>query len=285
MTGPLSRPSASLTGPPPDWAPPRLTCFLTGTARTGSSYLAHLMKGTGLLGWPREFFNRSIPPKYILDPSAGLPPPLAGQSASVPWRCRVLAAVGQSPNGIASTKMFADHLRWVVGQIRIAEWFPTLRFVHLRREDKLGQAISAAIAAETQVWEGHGRKPVPEPIVSAATIDSLLRYILNCESMWSAYFLRNRIEPLHLSYEELDLDPVASVERIASYLEVDLVASPGDSGPYVRQRNHLNEEWRARYLEEVADLNLADGLPKISTKRDRGPFWRFPSLTLGKRQP
>ncbi len=265
-----------LVSPPPTWVPPRLTCFLAGSARTGSSYLARLMKDTGQLGWPREFFNPRMLTENLIGGSSDLvsprPPPGPDEVA---WRCDLVRIVGQSGNGIASTKLFPDHLRWMAKGVHIAEWFPTFRFVHLSRDDKLRQAISAAIAAETKVWQGLTDATRPEPAFSAEKIDSLLRYILAGGAMWEAYFLRNRIAPLRLTYEELDLDPASTLRRVASYLDVDLPPAPIDGGPYVRQRGALTEEWRERYLAAVADLNLPDGLVPPARKKRRFRLWPF----------
>jgi LPS sulfotransferase NodH len=246
-----------LISPPPDWVPPRVTCLLAGTGRTGSTYLAHLMKNTGQLGWPREFFNRTISSGNITLGVAALPKPPGGDTASVPWRCEILRRVGMTANGIAATKIFAGHIEWLASQISLAEWFPDRRWVHFVRRDKLGQAISAVIAEQTGVWQGAPSGNLKTEY-STSRIDALLRYVIGAEAAWTLFFVRNRIEPLTLSYEEVDLDPAASVRRIAAFLDVALDREPDLSSPFVRQRTALNEEWRQRYLGESGDLGRFD---------------------------
>jgi LPS sulfotransferase NodH len=244
-------------GPPPDWVPPRLTCLLAGTGRTGSTHLGYLMKNTGQLGWPREFFNPDIAARNITLGVADLPDPPGGDVRSAPWRCELLRRVGMTPNGVAATKMFAGHLSWLADQISIDEWLPERRWVHFIRRDKLGQAISAAIAEQTGVWQGP-REGERKPEFSADQIDALMRYLIGAEAAWTLYFVRNRIEPLILSYEEVDLDPSASIHKLAAHLGVTLDREPDLDSPLIRQRTALNEEWRERYLAEAGDLSRFD---------------------------
>jgi LPS sulfotransferase NodH len=229
------------------------------------------MKNTGRLGWPREFFNPTMTRQNITSGAASPPRAQRRGERPVAWRCEVLRTVGTTPNGVASTKMFPDHLRWMAREIRIADWFPELRWIHFRREDKLAQAISAAIAEQTKVWQGEPAAQAAEPVFSVERIDALLGFLLRSEAMWTGYFLRNRIDPLRLTYEETDRDPAASVQRIAAHLRVTLDSPPEIETPYVRQRTSLNEKWRERYLSEVGDLNVVDGLPVPQP----GPLRRF----------
>ncbi|HZP19990.1 MAG TPA: Stf0 family sulfotransferase [Bauldia sp.] len=245
-TAAIKRPSGN-AGPPADWSSPDKTCIIAFTPRTGSTYLAHLMRTTQRLGMPAEFFNLGFAAKAY--------PEAEGDIRKL---CRVAATKGRSSNGVVSFKLLPEHFDAIQQHIRLTDWFPDPSFVRVRRRDRLGQAISLAIAAKTDVWDSRFRNN-RVPAFEVAAIDATLRRIASDEARWDLYFARNGIDPLTLWYEDFEADPVSAVRAIAGSLGLDEpIVVDVAAVELKRQRNEMNEEWRARFLHEAASRDRLD---------------------------
>src|SRR4051794_9178176 len=108
------------------------------TARSGTGFLCSLLKSSGTLGHPVEYFNawaRRLAGMldYPDDPQLQLG--------------KVLE-LGVTPNGVYGLKIFAYQAEQAKAT-RCAEVLPNLAFVYLERDDLLGQAISFVRAKQT----------------------------------------------------------------------------------------------------------------------------------------
>lgn len=257
--------------PPPSRQAPSLTCVIAATARTGSYFLADLMKNTGLLGYPREFFNPHIENQILVSGMADPPP---AKPDTVARRCALVDANGTSANGVAAFKLFPPHFHWMLGGVRLSEWFPNIRWIHLSRDDKVGQAISWSIARQTAVWWGRRDEAGPTPVYSASEIEMLLLEILAEEADWAAYFLRNDIRPLRLSYETMVREPAGTVAAIADFAGVALKGPPALGSTTTKQRGPLEEEWRSRFMDDAGSIDRLDPpfLPRYAPRNARTLF-------------
>jgi len=100
------------------------------------------LTSTGVLGRPLEYFNgparrQLTDPTYPDDPRQQV--------------VRILT-MGRTPNGVYGLKMFASQFREVAGALKLSHELPNLRFVYLRRNDVLGQAISWVRSLQTNQW-------------------------------------------------------------------------------------------------------------------------------------
>jgi LPS sulfotransferase NodH len=231
--------------PPPDWTPPRLLLAIAAVPRSGSTYFGELLRRTGQLGAPGEHFN-----KAMHKPDGG--------EDTVERRCRLVATAGRTPNGVATVKLFPPHFWWLQKEIRLGEWFPERRWVYIYRADKLGSAISAAIASLTGNWWGERDATAPPPVFSPRLVEEKLLDLLASELSWAAFFARNQIEPLTVVYEELEKRPADHVRAVADLAGVALSREPDIRTNTVRQRDALNEEWRRRFLAEAGSEDWLD---------------------------
>lgn len=224
--------------------------MIATTPRTGSHFLSEVVANTGRLGRPREYFNRYVNPRLADGAS--------DSTSTAAARCALVDGEGTTPNGVASFKLFPNHLQWLLGGVRLSEWYPDIGWVHLYREDKIGQAISWAMAKETALWWAGG-KAAESLEYSAEAIEIALIDILNDEADWAAYFLRNRIEPLRLSYEAVERDPTTAVAAIAAHLGVELDGPPATQrSTFVKQRGAHTEEWRERFHADSGSIDRLD---------------------------
>jgi LPS sulfotransferase NodH len=233
--------------------------------RAGTVLLCRLLAATGRLGKPAEYFHRADRARALRDdPGAEL---------------ARLAARAATPNGIYGIKLFSAHFD-LVARTPWTEGLPDLAFVHVRRRDLLGQAVSLARAIQTRQYKATD-EAAGEPSYDAALIADCLARTAYGQARWECWFARNAIDVLRLDYEDLVADPAAAVAAVARRVGVD-DAPPVDAGAIALrvQRDSLTEDWRRRFVAERGERRYLDG-GRLFSRWRRGPA--FARLFLGGR--
>lgn len=251
----------------------RSVVTIAATPRTGSNLVCRALEATGLFGTPSEY----LLPEWLAQgiEAWGVPTPTALGRISQwyrrmrgdrMWRAtrrlhadsvrRYLHRTARDRVGTSGT--FCWKVMWyhysLFGLDRAAEatrWGVPTRWIRIRRDDRLRQAVSLARAFETQQWLAC------QPVSREAEYDSAL--IARCEAMitaheagWDDYFARRGVEPLCVTYEMLAKDHDATIRRILAFLGEGGVAAPPPQ--LQRQADTLTEEWVARYRRERGDV-------------------------------
>lgn len=209
---------------------------LCTTPRAGSNFLGQILQSTGLLGRPLEYLNAPARRKlgwegYPDDPAAQL---------------ELVLTEGATPNGCYGLKLFPSQTE------RAPDWaeaLPRLSFIHLRRSDRLGQAISWARALRTGQYRSTSAARA-EPIYGGPRIAACIADIAQEEAYWSQFFAAGGREPVHLVYEEVAADPQKAVDAVAALLGVNGATCDLSAIDLAIQRDELTEDWRARFLAE-----------------------------------
>jgi LPS sulfotransferase NodH len=215
---------------------------LCTTPRSGSNYLCQLLASTGVLGRPLEYFNGAARRRLGWD---GYPDDPQAQLALV-------LSEGATANGCYGLKIFPSQ----ADKAQAVDWaraLPGLAFVHLRRRDLLGQAMSWARGELT----GRYRASTPgrsEPVYDPDRIQARLADIVREEARWSLFFARTGREPLRLVYEEVMADPQAAADAVAAAVGVAPARCDPSAVDLVIQRDALSEVWRARFVAERGAL-------------------------------
>jgi trehalose 2-sulfotransferase len=178
------------------------SCLICSVQRADSRLLSHALQDTGVLAIPAEYFHSGVEEF---------------------WRSRwgvtsedaFLQAPRQEPataNGVCGSKMmrnyFADTLARLRAWLRprlapdasdpdvLAAAFPGMRYIWLRRADKLRQAISWPRADATGQYSlAQGAEPAPPPPFDREAISRLARYAQQCESGGREWFAIHSITP------------------------------------------------------------------------------------------
>lgn len=235
---------------------------ICGEPRSGSTFLAHALHSTGMLGAPYEyFFDRKRVRAIRSDPS----------------RMASLLEEASTANGVYGIKLFSAHVDHARG-LAWTKLLPGLHYVHLEREDLLGQAISLAKALQS------GRYKADDPARSPPRYDR--RLIADClariaygRARWDCYFARNGIAPLRLTYEQAVGDVQAAAEAVARHIGLDERPTVDkERGAQERQRDGESEEWRRRFIADAGDRDYLDAGLLFSRRRGGA---RFARLLLG----
>ena len=264
--------------------PPDHAYIICSTQRSGSTYLCHLLAGTGVAGNPQEYFEAraetGMPPHpgYFL---AGLPRTGAGirddlRPTDAPdysdlrtvdgWPAHLERTfeTGTTPNGVFGTKLMwnqlpdleqhaatVPELAGLTGVDLLESLFEAPRYVWVRRLDKVRQAISLWRALQTRVWrmENPNRQSArPQLHYSFEGIEHLRRRLSADDESWGRMFRSTLIEPLELFYEsDIEADPPGAVRSVLDHIGVEAPRDLSPAAAMVRQSDSLNDAWRSAY--------------------------------------
>ncbi|MFC5161784.1 Stf0 family sulfotransferase [Nonomuraea angiospora] len=239
--------------------------FVCATPRTGSSLLLGLLASTGVAGRPQAYFRE--PDEQLWAGRWGLTA-AAGYGEFV----RAALAAGRTENGVFGAKLMWGTLDHVVGRlgpvhpglagqdVRLLERaFGRTRFVYLRRDDVLAQAVSWSRAEQTGAWyvggsgEIGGAEPSGrEPGYDAVEIGALIERIDEHNAAWERWFASCGVRPHRVRYEDLDADPAGVTREILGFLGLDLPPGRAIVAGHRRQADELNAAWIERYRRESA---------------------------------
>jgi LPS sulfotransferase NodH len=236
----------------------RRSYLVCGAQRTGSWMLCHALADTGVLGHPCEYFHRGDEPHWRDEWG------LAGGEDEFLAAMRQRAA---TPNGVWGSKMMWNYFADAMSRLRawpqlglgpgasdaevLARAFPAARYVWLRREDKLRQAISWWRADRSGQYAllDAGDRPAGPPPFDRDAITRLADFALMCESGWRDWFATHGIRPFEVVYEEVAADLGTAVRGVAGFLGVPLPEGLRPARPRLaRQADHHTERLVELYL-------------------------------------
>ena len=277
MTG---LPSAGLSNKPYDLATvehdypawdglPLRTILICTHPRSGSTLLGEALYFAGGLGCPLEYFH------------AGFRPALAAR-----WDSEGLSDYGRAvhrwrtdASGTLSVKLFWRDVVELAGELQpgrfddlhqrppeatspdmyreiaglLAPLFPAAGYIHLRRRDRVRQAVSAAAAVQTGIWrqipQMGERTEATAPSFDFATIERLIAYADFCHRHWRGFFAAIGAVPHGLAYEDLTRDHDATVRAVLDHLGSTAAVPPVRMK---RQSDARNETLVLRFLREQA---------------------------------
>ena len=158
--------------------------------------------------------------------------------------------VPEAVDGNVVLKCAVPHLA-ILGQSGVLEHLgDRVRYVHIERLDRLAQAISWEIAAQTQHWSSHrAHLPAPEPVFRREAIGATIETFAECNRQFDQFFGHNGLVPHHVTYEALVQNPSAVAEAaVAGILPAGVAVDPAQA-TFQRQAGARNADWRRRYLE------------------------------------
>ena len=133
----------------------------------------------------------------------------------------------------------------------LESFFGNTRFVHIKRDDVLAQAVSWLRAEQTGTW--HVDDPsVPAEETGPTRFDyhELRRYASLIEShnaAWTSWFADVGVEPYVLKYEDLDADRVGTTRSLLQFLGLRFPARVTITASNVRMADDVTSEWKERY--------------------------------------
>jgi trehalose 2-sulfotransferase len=243
---------------------PRSRYIIAITPRSGSSYLCDMMARTRRLGLPIEAVNEELMPGIL---------------TRIPGRTpeeylRNVMRVKKTRNGVSGLKASWFQFRNFLQPMKDQTHFKDFKYIYLIRRSLAAQAVSLYKATASGVFHSnvqHGEDAI-------AKLNSLdydyekirewYTHIVQQEFGWKDYFYCNRIFPLCLTYEDIEIDILGVLKRIATYVGVNPnnVKLPDEPSVFKRINDRRNTEWAQRFSMEY------QGIEKQSQRLNMWPF-------------
>lgn len=269
MTG--RRESYDLTTAAADYperpGPPERCVVVCSHPRSGSTLLGEAIHAAGDLGCPLEYLHRGFRPTFAERWGA---PDLASYVAAL-HRYRT------DPSGVLSIKLFWPDVEAVVSEVEdrplgpssapyepratdsravldlLCDILPNPTFVYLTRRDRIRQAVSAYLAAETSAFRAlPGRAEPPgesEPAYDHAAIARQLAAAEGYDARWRSFFADCAIEPYLIEYERLDREYERTMAELLAHLGRPVTPS---TPRLVRQASPRSEAFVRRFVADLA---------------------------------
>jgi LPS sulfotransferase NodH len=232
--------------------------LICATPRCGSTLLCGLLRSTGIASRPESYFRRDD----LCDYADRWEVPQAADGVVDTTYVRAAVAAGRTTNGVFGARIMwgtmtelTDALRYAADGSTASDVelltgaFGRLRFVHLRRDDTVAQAVSWARAEQTQFWHP-GDRVAPggqPPHFDRDLIGGLVDTITRHEAAWQAWFTHRGLVPHEVVYEDLATDPSDVTRTVLEFLGLDPSAGAPITVRNRRQADDLNADWISRF--------------------------------------
>jgi len=230
--------------------------IITSVQRSGTHLLCSILRSTGIVGSPEEYFLSK--PGETWEKRWGAP----SRDAYV----RNILEQNTGANGVFGTVVMWSYFERMLQMLQeipayknlngaqlLATVFNKPKYIWMRRRNHVEQAVSWTIACQTGIWaqtEEKASQPRAVPQFDFKVIDEWCNRIAAHEAGWENYFRKNHIEPLVLFYEDVVASHRASAERVLEFLR--LPVSPGMEIPrptVEKQATRISREWTESYLK------------------------------------
>lgn len=238
--------------------------MLCASPRSGSTLLCDLLIQSGVAGSPKSFFR----PGSVIDFAEEWGVQLTEQG----WDETYVQAVRQHSNN--GTACVGARIMWSgfeyfvkrLGQLypydendrkRIFHALGIDHYIYLSRDDKVAQAVSLVIAKQTGLWhlnsdgsEKQRTKSHKQPVYDRQQIAEKLRMLEAETAGWEKWFKANKIEPLHITYEDMAANPIEVFDRVMDF--IGRTVPPNLKVGTQKMATELNNEWSDRYRSEIS---------------------------------
>lgn len=236
--------------------------------RSGSTLLCHLLRATGVAGYPQSHFHRPDLQDWLN--SYGLD--RGGYDTHLDaLRAALSAGIarGKGQGDLFALRLQRHSFPYFMNQLgllfpdlpndraRIETAFGRCQFIHLTRENKLDQAISYVKADQTGLWHKgpDGREierlaPPADPVYDASAITTQYDEFIQMDRAWRLWFDAQNIQPLRITYDALSADPFGVRAQVLDVLGVTYAAPVDEIPPVAKLADATNAEWARRYLEQ-----------------------------------
>lgn len=242
--------------------------ILCTSPRSGSTLLCHLLRAVPGAGHPGSHFHEPSLDGWLDDYNL--------DRADYATRQDALAAVfaaarrlGSGGGDLFALRLQRHSFAFFIQQLGhlygpapddrslIETAFGRTAFVHLTRQDKLAQAISFVKAEKTGLWHRapDGREierlaPPRAPAYDARAIAHTRDLFEDMDRDWKAWFAREGIAPLRLTYEALALDPHAELARVLGRIGLPGRPEGEPPLPVAKLADATSRDWANRFLSE-----------------------------------
>jgi LPS sulfotransferase NodH len=236
----------------------KLAYWLCGTPRTGSNLLRFSLDKANC-GHPAEgyhkYANRDLGWGY-------------DEKDFIRYNRQMIQNQTSPETGIFGLKIFWEQFQYYLDQCeqapitggqrltpyeKVAVFYPEVKFIFIRRRDKLRQAISLVKAKQSNLYivPKNRRSAQTQPVrfrYNSRMISYYLGLFAAHDTHWENFFKLGGITPYTVWYEDLIAKYNRSVKEIIRFIGFE--AERVRRSPFVKQSDEVNELWYQRYRKE-----------------------------------
>jgi LPS sulfotransferase NodH len=222
-----------------------------------------LLDSTGIAGHPESYFRQ--PDEHSWAARWGIARKADGSFGYAGF-VRAALSAGRTANGVFSARIMWGTMDEITAKLAMAhpgsgrsgadllqESFGQTKFIYLRRDDVVAQAVSWLRAEQTNVWfettKTAHKPPEQEPCFDFDRIHELASMIGEHNSAWQEWFKSAGIQPHPVLYEELSADPAGVARGILDFIGLELPANRVIFAQHRRLADEINTAWIHRYRE------------------------------------
>jgi trehalose 2-sulfotransferase len=255
-----------------------LAYVICTSPRSGSTLLCEGLTNTRRAGAPAEFFDHREQVIAHWMRRFGL----AERSG---YAERIVEATS-TPNGVFGAKLhwtthpdmhraFCEHLSRSVPDAQqrslnelLSARFGSVRYIWLRRRNKVAQGISHFRATRSAFWQissdsplGHRRDAAVD--FNFRAIDGTIAWAREYDRRWKQYFAYHGLTTLQLFYEDFIDAYDATIRHVLDFLGIVHADLPKAKPSLRRMADGTSSEWEQRYREMLAtklgEIQVRDG--------------------------
>ncbi len=236
--------------------------------RSGSTLLCKLLAATGVAGQPASYFYDPSVEDWLADLRVEVDASQTEREV-LEMIFRAVVREGSNGTGMFGLRQQANGLAFLCEKLavlypreatdadRFQQAFGATLFIHLTRTDKIAQAISYMKATQTGLWhvapdgsELERIAPHREPSYDGKMLQGCVDTLTAYECRWSEWFLREGIEPVRVSYDDLAADPSRILRDILDCLGLDPAAANGIAPGVKKLADGTSMDWATRFCAE-----------------------------------
>jgi LPS sulfotransferase NodH len=220
------------------------TVLLASTFRSGSTYVAELLRHNGIEGLSLEKFN------------------MIWETAPAPDAAfrKAIAAIGETQvDGVLAAKIMRPHLSNLMRCMRLeradsavlAGCFPEGKWLFVKRRDKVRQAISFWRARQSGRWHVFDGSEEPRITYDYDEIRECYRELVMQDVLWEDFFAEAVIVPHVIEYEDLNANLAVQLREALRFCDVKPVGRKLATEVRLKQQSDA-------FTEEIWERFMAD---------------------------
>ncbi|WP_299684717.1 Stf0 family sulfotransferase [uncultured Tateyamaria sp.] len=236
--------------------------ILCTAPRSGSTMLCGMLSATGIAGAPQSYFHRPDQTRWACD---------LGLSGDAPLDQIIATVRTTATEGVTGIRLQQHSVAYLMDRLsdkgatdpeRLENVFGPLRYIWLRRQDKVAQAVSLLRAEQTGLWhrnaDGTDLERIDPSRNNGYDADAITAQIAKFEAAdraWLNWFAEHRITPHATTYETFAEAPQKTLANLLTHIGYTPEQAQAQAGhipvPTRKLADAISDDWTARYLADV----------------------------------
>lgn len=162
-----------------------------------------------------------------------------------------------TPNGVFGFKAHFHQYVNTFGDDELPKCAPIVKFIHIKRQNTVRQAVSYCRAIQTNEWASTHEGSGGQPSYDFELILKLKRRVENENNKWEHFFDKHGIRPLRISYETMQSQVWVAVEETFRFLDLPWENRWANLNLTLeKQSDEINDDWVSRFQADLKSAGI-----------------------------